>query len=99
MKRLKELVDMIDDELCGAKEYAEKYVELKAFGDSAWASRFKAMASDELAHATNIHEYAVQEIESLNKVYTAPVEMQDKWDKSHAKYVEKTAWVKQMLAM
>lgn len=42
---------------------------------------------------------AVKEIEELNKVYKAPEGMQEKWDKAHAKYVERAAWIKQMLAM
>ena len=46
-----------------------------------------------------IHEWAVKEIQDISKVYTAPVEMQEAWDKSHKVYVETVAWIKQMLAM
>lgn len=99
MKKIHELVELIDEELCGAKCYAEKYIELKVAGDSAWASRFKAMANDELAHAMNMHEYAMSEIEKLNQVYTPPADMQKEWDEAHTHYVEKAAWVKQMLTM
>lgn len=100
MKMIKDLVDQIEEEICGAKEYAEKYVYYKAKDDGQqWASRFKEMANDELRHAMNIHQLAVEEIDRLNKVFTPPQEMMDKWDKSHKEYVEKTAWIKQMLAM
>lgn len=99
MRKIQELVEMVDEELCGAKTYAEKYLELRAFNDTAFASKFKTMAYDELNHAMTLHDYAIEQIQSLNRVYTAPQKMQEKWDKSHAKYVEKTAWIRQMLDM
>lgn len=99
MKTIKYYVDAIDDEIHGAKEYAEKYVERKAKGDMSSANRYKEMAIDELKHAGYEHEWAVKEIEDISRVYTAPVEMQEKWDKAHKEYVEKVAWIKQMLAM
>lgn len=99
MRKIQKYVKQIDEELCGAKNYAECYVEYKAKGDSTWASRFKEMANDELRHAMFIHDLATQEIAQLNTVFTAPVEMQEAWDKSHVEYVEKEAWIKQMLAM
>ena len=99
MTKIKKLVDQIDDELCSAKEYAEKYIEYKAAGNSAWANKYKDMANDELKHATVLHEVATAEIDAIKKVYTAPVKMQEKWDASHVEYVEKAAWIKQMLTM
>ena len=99
MRSIKKLVDHIEEELEGAQEYAERYVECKAKGNSQNAGKFKEMAADELRHATMLHEMAVAEITELNKVFKAPVEMQDKWDHAHKKFVEKTAWIKQMLAM
>lgn len=35
----------------------------------------------------------------LKQVYQPPVEMLEKWDESHKHYVEKSAWIKTMLAM
>lgn len=99
MTRIKNLADHIKDELCGAKEYAEEYLTFKAKEDSAWANRYKEMAQDELKHADYIHERAVEEIEELRKAYTPPQEMLDKWDSDHKKYIEKAAWIRQMLAM
>lgn len=99
MTKIKLMVDNIDEELCGAKDYAEKYVEAKAKGDSTWANRYKEMANDELKHATYIHDKAVAEITELEKVFKPTVEMQKSWDESHAHYVEKVAWIKQMLTM
>lgn len=99
MRAIKKYVEAIDEELESAKEYAEKYVEHKAKNDMQTATRYKEMANDELKHANYIHEWAVKEIQDLSKVYTAPVEMQEAWEKSHKVYVETVAWIKQMLAM
>lgn len=99
MTRIKDLADEMKDELCSAKEYAEEYLTFKAKDDSAWANRYKEMANDELKHAGYIHERVVADIEELRKVYTPPQEMLDKWDADHKKYIEKAAWIKQMLAM
>lgn len=93
------MIDCIEDELESAKEYAECYVEMKAKGNSQWASKYKEMANDELKHAMYIHDRALMEIEEISKVYTPPVEMAEKWEHEHKEYVEKTAWIKQMLAM
>ena len=99
MKFIKKLVDHLDEEIEGAKEYAEKYVECKAKGNMTRANKYKEMAQDELKHATYIHEMAVQEIEELRKIYTPPAEMLEKWEKAHKEYVERVAWVKQMLTL
>lgn len=99
MRHIKQWVETLDEEIEGAKDYAEKYVECKAKGNTARANKFKEMANDELRHSNYIHEMAVQEIEELKKVYNAPSDMQEKWDKAHKEYVEKVAWIKQMLTL
>lgn len=99
MTWIKKLADQIADELDSAKEYAEDYLTFKAKENSTWANRYKEMANDELKHADYIHDRAVAEIEELRKVYTPPQDMLDKWDSDHRKFIEKTAWVKQMLSM
>ena len=99
MKKIKEYVEAIDEELEGAKEYAEKYVECKAKDNMQSATKYKEMANDELKHAMYEHEWAVKEIEEISRVYTPPIEMQEKWDKAHKEYVEKVAWIRQMLSM
>lgn len=98
MKRIKQLVDCIDEELEGAKDYAEMYLQLKADGNG-MQSKFKDMAMDELRHAGYVHDYATEQINKLETVYTPPVEMAEEWERSHRKYVEKAAWVRQMLTM
>lgn len=99
MTKIKKLVDRIEDELSDAKDYAEEYLSYKAKNNSTWANRYKEMSTDELKHAGYIHDRAVEEIEELRKVYTPPEEMLEKWNSSHKKYIEKAAWIRQMLSM
>lgn len=99
MKYIAEYIDLLDEEIEGAKTYAEKYVQFKAENEITWANKFKEMSNAELQHSTVIHEYLVQKINQLKTVYQAPTEMQEIWDKKHAKYIERTAWIKQILTM
>ena len=99
MTKIKHYVEQIDEELCGAKSYAEKYLEAKASDDSDLASKYKEMATDELKHATYVHNIAVDEIDRLRKVFTPPQDMLARWEKAHGKYIDKAAKVKSMLAM
>ena len=99
MRAIKKYVEAIDEEIEGAKEYAERYVECKAKGDMSKANRYKEMASDELKHAMYQHEWAVVEVEEIGKVFTASADMMEKWEKAHKEYVEKVAWIKQMLSL
>lgn len=103
MTRIKNLVDKIKDEVCDAKEYAEEYLAYKSKTTMPnymnVANRYKEMSNDELKHSMYLHDVVSQEIADLQKIYTPPTEMMDMWDKEHKLYVEKVAWVKQMLAM
>lgn len=99
MTKIKKLADEIADELDSAKSYSEDYLSFKAEGNAAWANRYKEMATDELKHAGYIHDRAVEEIKKLQAVYTPPQDMLDKWDSDHKRYIEKSAWIRQMLAM
>lgn len=99
MTRIKNLTDQIQEELEGAKGYAENYVEYKVKGNSTMANRYKEMANDELKHAGYIHDEAVQAISELEKNITPPAEMLEKWRSAHKNYVDNAAWVKQMLTL
>lgn len=100
MKKIKDYVDNIEDELCSAKEYIEKALWYKAKGNSDRYSRYKDMSLQELGHANNLHTFAMEDISELEKVIVdIPQEMLDKWNKSHNEFVEKTAWIKQMQNM
>lgn len=100
MQKIKLLADKIKDEVCDAKDYAEKYVEEKVSGNSTAATKYKEMASDELKHAGYLHEMVVSEI---NKIKSSgiqyPQSMEEKWQSVHAEYVDKAGWVKQVLTL
>ena len=99
MTKIKKLADDIMDELDSAKEYAEEYLTFKAKGNDPWAKRYYEMSNDELKHAGYLHDRAVEEIEEIRKVYTPPQDMLEKWEADHKRYIEKAAWIKQMLSM
>lgn len=100
MNKIKKYVEGIAEELDGAKDYMEKALEYKASGNTGRYTKYKEMSIQELGHAMTLHEFAAQDIEELKAVYPIiPQEMQDKWDKSHADYAEKAAWIRQMQAM
>ena len=99
MRKIKEYVDMIDEELESAKVYAEMSIDYKVQGESEWANKFKEAANDELKHANYMHELAVGVIAKYRERMTPPQNMLEKWDKAHAEYIEKAAWIKTMLSM
>lgn len=99
MKKIKRYVDMINEELNGAKEYAFEYLEKKADNETENASRYKEMATDELKHSIFLHDMALSEIDNIKRVYEAPAEMQEEWKYNHKRYVESVANIKQLLAL
>jgi len=104
MTKIKKYVEDIADELDDAKKYIEIALEYKAAGNtpenSTRYSVYKDMSVQELAHSSNLHQFAVQDIEQLKTVYPdIPQSMMDSWEKAHKEYVEKSAWIKQMQSM
>ena len=100
MTKIKKYVEQIAEELDDAKGYMETALEYKAMGNTTRYTKYKEMSMQELNHAMNLHEFAVQDIEQLKTVYPdVPVDMQDAWDRSHIEFVEKAAWIKQMQSM
>lgn len=99
MKAIMNLVERINEELEDAKNYAESYIDCKSRENDGHANKYKEMSNDELKHANYIHEIAINEIDRLEKVFVPTEEMREVWRKSHALYVEKTAWIRQMLSM
>lgn len=79
MVMLDKLIDQIEDELDGARHYAEKYIENRAMGKNTRASTFREMAKDELRHAANVYGFAVEDVEAVAAVYTWSPEEEEKW--------------------
>ena len=104
MTKIKKYVDQIAEELDGAKNYIEKALEYKAMGNTpentTRYNTYKEMSIQELSHGTNLHQFAVQDIEKLKAVYPEiPSDMMEKWEKAHKEFIEKAAWIKQMQSM
>lgn len=97
MTHIKEYVDLIDEELEGAKTYAEKYALCKSRNESVRAKLYWDMAQDELKHSNTLHDMAVADIEKLKEFFKPTVEMEEAWNLSHKKFMEKSAWVKMMI--
>ena len=100
MKHIQEYVMQIREELEGAKDYAEKSLYWKYEGNDNRYRQYHSMAEQELSHSSIIHQLAVEDIDKMKqRGYNPTAEMEEQWQKSHAEYVEKVAWIKQMLAM
>lgn len=98
MRFIEKIADQLHEELEGAKEYAEKYIENKAKGNSTRALRFKDMASDELRHAQYIHDFSVADMEDIKKVYTLTDQEEEAWNHICKHYAEHSAIIRMMLA-
>lgn len=99
MKAIDDLAYQMIDEVEGARNYAEKYIESKAIGDSQLMSRFYEMAQDELKHAEYIYDKMVKEIEKIDAVVSMPSKSVDEWNRHKSKYIECAAWVKYILSL
>lgn len=104
MRYIKGLIEQMDEELEGAKDYAERYVYQKSLGNMQSesvrnATRYKEMAQEELKHAMYIHDMVVSEVARLEPEYRPTEAMREAWEHSHNEYVEETAKIKTMLTM
>lgn len=99
MKLIDEMIEHLEEEIEGAREYAERYVECKARGNMTRANKYKEMASDELKHAEYVRDFALADVESLSHVYSMREEEKEKWDKAMRSAHEHMALTKHMLLM
>ena len=100
MQKIKEIIEKLDDEIKDAKSKAEEYADFKLAGDRQEASASKQAALDELKHADLYHTRAVKEIQRIKQVYPEPpAKMMEKWEKEHHEYIDRVAFIKQILSM
>ena len=97
MKLIDEIIERIEEELEGAKEYAEMYIEQKAKGNIARANAYKEMAHDELKHASYVHDFATKDVEGIQMVFTIPSEDEEKLEHEHKHYADCVGRIKYML--
>lgn len=99
MKIIHDHIKAIEEELEGAKKYAEKYVTCKAKGHGDTASTYKKMAHDELDHAINVYDMAADDIEHIESIYKLPEHEYEAWESMKRRYAEHIALVRQMLSI
>lgn len=100
MRKIKEIITKMDDEIEDAKAKADEYADFKVAGDSQEASASKQAALDELKHADLYHSRAVKEIQKIRQTFPEPpAKMLEKWEKEHREYIDRVAFIKQILSM
>lgn len=99
MKIIKMLVEQIEDEACGAEEYAKLAVQYKD-EDKILADNYARMADVELQHVDALHAQAIRIIKAWQaKGNEIPPAMEAVWSWEHEKSVDHIARIKVMLAM
>ena len=99
MKVIKELVEMIEDEACGAEEYIKKGMQYKD-EDKALADTFAKLAETELQHVDLLHAQAVRIIKAWQaKGNEVPPAMEAVYDYTHQKSIDHVARVKTLVNM
>lgn len=94
MKKIHKMINHIKEELCGACEYAEKYIIYKNTKPE-WSKMFSQMAEDELDHANALYEMGDEWASTISYV---PEEDKEAWEKCKAKMAEKVAEVRLLLS-
>lgn len=90
MKIIADLSEFIEDELEGVEEYAKMAAEYK-IDNKELADMFYGMASNEMTHLKNMHNWVVKFIEKEKKESTQkiPQGMLDVWAYKHRKMIER----------
>lgn len=97
MKIIIKLVDLIDEELCGAKEYI-KLARREKTEHSSLADTFAALAEAEMGHVRTLHDEVAKLIEEIRlRDGEPPAEMLAVYNYEHDKQIDKAAKIKQMI--
>ena len=93
LKKIKYYIDKVDDELHGAKRYAEDYiVYIKT--EPSWSSMYHGMAEQELNHAKNIITMGQEFVDDLPWLSE---EWKELWGECTRHYAECVGKIQQML--
>lgn len=99
MRLIKHLSEQIEDEVCGAIEYAKDALEYK-FSRPQLAELYYKLANVELNHVNELHEAVVKITEEAKgKKVEVPNFMVEKWEEKHRKMIEKMAEAKIYIGM
>lgn len=99
MRLVLDYLDRMENELEDAKEFAESFLQYKAENKIDLAEKYKEMSEDELKHASYIRDISIKKFDELKSCYIPPVKLEEIWSKKQIKFIEDTAWIKQMLSM
>ena len=99
MKTVEKMLEHLEEEVEGARDYAEKYIECKARGNITRANKYKEMAHDELKHATFLKEMDMADVEDLKKVYPMTEEEHHHWEHGLKHLTDQMAMVMHILSM
>ena len=98
MKIIKELCEMITDEVEGAKDYAKRAMMFKD-EDPDLGKTFYTLANEELGHVKMLHDAVVSLIEDYREEHGEPPEaMMAVYEYLHEKQIKNVAEVKAMLS-
>ena len=97
MQVIRELAEQMWDEVCGAREYAEKALHYR-YERPELAATYHAMAKDEYRHMDGLHKEAVEIIRAVKESgVNYPPAMQKRWDDEHARIIDEAAVAKQYI--
>ena len=98
MKIIMKLVSLIDDELCGAKEYIKLAMRQRE-EHPGLADTFADLAEAEMGHVTKLHEEVTNLIEKVRqRDGEPPAGMLAVYDYEHEKQISKASKIKQMIS-
>ena len=97
MRTIAAIVDMIDDELCGAKEYAEFALRWKSEHPKT-AEKLHELASVEMGHVRTVHAEAERMIEEeRSRSGDPPAAMLAVYDYEHQKQIKRAAEIRALI--
>ena len=98
MKIIMKLVELIDDELCGAKEYIKLAMHNRE-EHPGLADTFADLADAEMGHVSKLHDEVVKLIEEVRERDGEPPSgMLAVYDYEHKKQISKASKSKQMIS-
>ena len=98
MKIIMKLVSLIDDELCGAKEYIKLAMHNRE-EHPGLADTFADLADAEMGHVSKLHEEVTRLIEQVReRDGEPPAGMLAVYDYEHKKQINKASKIKQMIS-
>lgn len=99
MQRISDLIDRLEEVIESGKYYTENYLDAKMQEHTIWANRCKEMAVDSIKAAGYIHDKLMDDVKELRRTYNMPIDMVEVWEQEHKNYIEKIAWLKQLLLL